>query len=65
MAIIALDEAGFVCCANATADRFFGRPLSPPNAAAISDLIEGFDRAALQSPTWVEDLNARARNAGE
>ncbi len=65
MAIVALDETGHVCCANATADRFFGRPLTSPNAATISDLIEGFDRAALQSPTWVEDLNARARNVGK
>jgi two-component system, LuxR family, sensor kinase FixL len=64
MAIISIDELGKVRCANATAERFFGRSLVAP-AADIRDLIEDFDVAALTSPSAVEDINASSRSAGK
>lgn len=64
MAIVAINGSGKVCCANATAERFFGRSLSGP-AVDIRDLIEDFEVASLVSPSAVEDINASSRSAGK
>lgn len=64
MAIVAINGSGDVRCANATAERFFGRSLIAP-AVDIRELLEDFDIAALASPSAVEDINASSRSAGK
>ncbi|NBB61508.1 PAS domain-containing sensor histidine kinase [Pseudomonas sp. ODNR1LW] len=64
MAIVAIDLSGKVCCANRTAERFFGRPLLLP-PADICDLIEDFDREMLQSSAVVEAINAWNKSSGK
>ncbi|WAC59602.1 sensor histidine kinase [Brevundimonas sp. SL130] len=64
MAIVAVDRSGHVRCANATAERFFGRCLIAP-PADISDLIDDFDTAVLNSPSAVKDINALSRSSGK
>jgi len=61
MAIVGIDESGLVCCSNAKADRFFGRPLE---GVDIAELIEDFDVAALKSPSGIAKVNALSRNLG-
>lgn len=65
MAVIAIDETGAIRSSNATADAFFGRPLTQIEPIAVTALISGIDVAALTSIEGLETFNARSRTGGE
>lgn len=65
MAVVAIDGTGQVRSANATAESFFGRPLTQGEPVAIGELIPGIDVGSLTSVEGLESFNARSRTGGD
>lgn len=65
MAVVAIDETGAIRSSNATADAFYGRPLTQEEPLAVAALIPGIDVAALTSVEGLESFNAKSRAGGE
>jgi two-component system sensor kinase FixL len=63
MAILAVDVAGVVRCANATAERFFGGDVSAARVA-VADLVEGLDLVGDAGEEAVDQFNRRSRGIG-
>jgi len=65
MAVVAIDETGAIRSSNATADLFFGQPLTQVEPVVVSTVIPGIDVAALSSVGGLESFNAKSRAGGD